>query len=72
MPFLFASLKVGISASLVGAIVGELPTGAVESWGKVIGWFILWSNDSNMVSFDNGCDVGCGACWHFGVTAKIY
>ena len=28
-PFLFASLKVGVAASLVGAIVGELPTGAV-------------------------------------------
>ena len=25
MPFLFASLKIGIAASLVGAIVGELP-----------------------------------------------
>ena len=33
MPFLFASLKVGISASLVGAIVGELPTGAVQGLG---------------------------------------
>jgi len=29
VPYLFASLKVGIAASLVGAIVGELPTGAV-------------------------------------------
>lgn len=28
LPFLFASLKVGIAASLVGAIVAELPTGA--------------------------------------------
>lgn len=33
VPFLFASLKVGIAASLVGAIVGELPTGAVEGLG---------------------------------------
>ena len=33
MPFLFASLKVGISARLVGAIVGELPTGAVRGLG---------------------------------------
>ena len=33
MPFLFASLKVGSSASLVGAIVGELPTGAVRGLG---------------------------------------
>ncbi len=33
MPYLFASLKVGIAASLVGAIVGELPTGAVRGLG---------------------------------------
>lgn len=33
MPYLFASLKVGIAASLVGAIVGELPTGAIEGLG---------------------------------------
>ena len=32
-PYLFASLKVGIAASLVGAIVGELPTGAVAGLG---------------------------------------
>lgn len=33
MPYFFASLKVGIAASLVGAIVGELPTGAVAGLG---------------------------------------
>ena len=33
MPYLFASLKVAIAASLVGAIVGELPTGAVAGLG---------------------------------------
>jgi NitT/TauT family transport system permease protein len=33
MPYLFASLKVGMAASLVGAIVGELPTGAVRGLG---------------------------------------
>ena len=33
MPFLFASLKIGIGASLVGAIVAELPTGAVRGLG---------------------------------------
>jgi NitT/TauT family transport system permease protein len=32
-PFLFASLKVGVAASLVGAIVAELPTGAVAGLG---------------------------------------
>ena len=33
MPYLFASLKIGVAASLVGAIVGELPTGAVAGLG---------------------------------------
>lgn len=33
MPYLFASLKVAVAASLVGAIVGELPTGAVAGLG---------------------------------------
>ena len=33
LPFLFTSMKVGIAASLVGAIVAELPTGAVAGIG---------------------------------------
>jgi NitT/TauT family transport system permease protein len=33
IPFLFTSMKVAIAASLVGAIVGELPTGAVAGIG---------------------------------------
>jgi NitT/TauT family transport system permease protein len=33
LPFLFASLKVAISIALVGAIVGELPTGAQAGIG---------------------------------------
>lgn len=33
IPFLFASLKVAIAISLVGAIVGELPTGATAGLG---------------------------------------
>ncbi len=33
MPYLFASMKVAVAASLVGAIVGELPTGAVAGLG---------------------------------------
>ena len=33
MPFLFTSLKVSIAISLVGAIVGELPTGATAGLG---------------------------------------
>ena len=32
-PYLFASLKVAVAASLLGAIVGELPTGAVAGLG---------------------------------------
>jgi NitT/TauT family transport system permease protein len=33
-PFLFASMKVAVAISLVGAIVGELPTGAVAGIGS--------------------------------------
>jgi NitT/TauT family transport system permease protein len=33
LPFLFASMKVGVAASLVGAIVAELPTGAQSGIG---------------------------------------
>ncbi len=33
MPYLFTSMKVAVAASLVGAIVGELPTGAVAGLG---------------------------------------
>ena len=33
LPYLFTSMKIGIAASLVGAIVGELPTGAVAGLG---------------------------------------
>jgi NitT/TauT family transport system permease protein len=36
VPYLFTSLKVAIAASLVGAIVGELPTGAIEGLGARI------------------------------------
>ncbi|MCY0148123.1 ABC transporter permease [Hoeflea sp. G2-23] len=34
MPFFFASMKVAVAASLIGAIVGELPTGAVAGIGS--------------------------------------
>ncbi|MGO4839684.1 ABC transporter permease, partial [Rhizobiaceae sp. 2RAB30] len=33
MPYLFTSMKVAVAISLVGAIVGELPTGAVAGLG---------------------------------------
>lgn len=33
MPYFFASLKIAVAASLVGAIVGELPTGAIAGLG---------------------------------------
>ncbi|WP_343079516.1 ABC transporter permease [Ostreiculturibacter nitratireducens] len=33
LPYFFASLKVAVAASLVGAIVGELPTGAIDGLG---------------------------------------
>jgi hypothetical protein len=42
VPFLFTSMKVAIAASLVGAIVGELPTGAVAGIGaKLLNGILL-------------------------------
>ena len=35
-PYLFTGLKIGIAAALVGAIVGELPTGAIQGLGARI------------------------------------
>ncbi|UWQ19227.1 ABC transporter permease [Jannaschia sp. M317] len=33
LPYLFASLKIAVAAAVVGAIIGELPTGAVRGLG---------------------------------------
>ena len=33
LPFFFASLKVAVAAALIGTIVGELPSGAIEGLG---------------------------------------
>ena len=33
LPYFFASLKIAVAAALVGAIVGELPTGAIAGLG---------------------------------------
>ena len=33
LPYLFASMKIAVAAAMVGAIVGELPTGAVAGLG---------------------------------------
>jgi NitT/TauT family transport system permease protein len=50
VPFLFISMRIAIAASLVGAIVGELPTGAIAGLGaRMLGGsyygqtIIIWS-----------------------------
>jgi NitT/TauT family transport system permease protein len=48
VPFLFASMKVAIAASLVGAIVGELPTGAVAGIGAKLLNASYFSNTVDM------------------------
>ena len=46
VPFFFTSIKVAVAASLVGAIVGELPTGAVAGIGsKLLGGVVLFADD---------------------------
>lgn len=46
VPFLFASMKVAVAASLVGAIVGELPTGAQAGLGAKL---LIGSYNGQMV-----------------------
>ncbi len=46
IPFLFASLKVSIAISLIGAIVGELPTGAQAGLGA---WLLIGDQFGNPV-----------------------
>src|SRR4029453_16746229 len=53
MPFLFTSLKVSIAISLVGAIVGELPTGATAG-------LVLWPDNPDLVGAPDGSIVGSG------------
>lgn len=48
VPFLFASMKVAVAASLVGAIVGELPTGAVAGIGARLLNGAYYSNTIDM------------------------
>jgi len=50
VPFLFASLKVAVAASLVGAIVGELPTGATAGIGAQLLSASYYSNTIDMWS----------------------
>lgn len=48
VPYLFTSMKVAIAASLVGAIVGELPTGAVAGIGAKLLNASYFSNTIDM------------------------
>jgi NitT/TauT family transport system permease protein len=50
VPFLFASMQVAIAISLVGAIVGELPTGAIAGIGSRLLFGSYYSNTIQMWS----------------------
>ena len=55
VPFLFASMKVAIAISLVGAIVGELPTGAVAGLGaRLLAGLLLRADHPDLVGADFG------------------
>ena len=57
VPFLFASMKVAVAASLVGAIVGELPTGAVAGIGaKLLAGVLLQPDHRDLVGAGRGLD----------------
>jgi ABC-type nitrate/sulfonate/bicarbonate transport system permease component len=60
LPYLFTSMKVGVAASLVGAIVGELPTGAAGGPRRAAaGGILLRPDRADMVrAADGGRPVG--------------
>ncbi len=65
MPFLFTSMKVAIATSLVGAIVGELPTGAVAGIGRGPALRLLLQPDGpDVVGADRRLGDGGGAGHH--------
>jgi hypothetical protein len=62
VPFLFASLKVGIAAALVGTIVAELPTGARFGLGaRLLTGQLLRTDDPDLVGAFHGGDLCGGA-----------
>ena len=62
VPFLFTSMKVAIAASLVGAIVGELPTGAVAGIGaKLLSGLLLQRHDRHVVGIGRRLGFGSPA-----------
>jgi hypothetical protein len=62
VPFLFASLKVGIAAALVGTIVAELPTGARFGLGaRLLTGQLLRADDPDLVGAVHGGDLRGGA-----------
>ena len=60
-PYLFASMKIGISASLIGAIVAELPTGATAGFGARM---LVGEQYNNML-------VSWAALFAAGITAAV-
>ncbi len=55
MPYLFTSLKVAVAISLVGAIVGELPTGAVAGLGHASRRVLLRTDRTDLGGAVHGC-----------------
>ena len=64
MPYLFTSLKIGMAASLVGAIVGELPTGAVAGLGARSCWLVSYYGQTIQIwsCLVDGGGTGSDAC----------
>ena len=55
MPYFFTSLKIGVAAALVGAIVGELPTGAVAGLGaRLLSGQLLRPDGADLVGAVHG------------------
>ena len=72
VPFLFASLKVAVAIALTGAIVGELPTGAVSGIGaRLLQGSYYGQTIQIWAALVVGAVLAAGLVWLVGVAERI-
>ena len=73
VPFLFTSLKVAVAIALVGAIVGELPTGAMAGIGaRLLQRLLLRPDGADLGGAVHGRRfLAAGLVWLVGVAERI-
>lgn len=72
MPFLFASLKVAVAIALTGAIVGELPTGAIAGIGaRLLQGSYYGQTVQIWAALFMGAFIAAGLVWLVGVLERF-